>query len=544
MSPLRKLAVAGAVVLTVAVTVVLGALAGIGVWLVAVVLGGTIALLAILAGVGGSQLSIPVHAPRPHIDPVTHLPDLERLRADLIPALEGQRHVLLSYPIDGLKAYNDAYGERCGDALMAWLAAKLCDAVGSRAVVYRAQGAGFAVLAAGREETTDAVRAHGATALFEIGDGFAIWPTVGAAILPEDASTPEEAIESANRRAHSPAAGSAPPHGSPRPPDDPIEALPQGRTRFDVGELAKRVGQRLGVPSARLDDLEVAAHLRDVGNLALPSPILTDPRVPSAQARALIELHTVVGERVIASRFGMENVAALVRASHERWDGTGYPDSLRGEQIPLESRIVFVCSAYQDMTAERPHRRALDGYEALTELARAAGAQFDPRVVQAFTRELAARSDGRARARSVGSGVLSAFRTLGMGDDGAPLRVLVADPDPVSRFLLRKTTGNCGHECVAAPDAAAAWEIYKRALPDAVIAAAEMPGAPGADLLARIRAAGPSTYLMLLAEPVAPDPDGIIDSVIARPIVRRELEIRLSGARQTAALLRPVAAAS
>ena len=360
MSPLRKVAVAGAVVLTVTFTVVLGALAGIGVWLVAVVLGGTIALLATLAAVGGSQLPTAANAPRPHVDPVTALPDMERLHADLIPALEGPRHVLLSYPIDGLKAYNDAYGERCGDALMAWLAAKLIEAVGSRAVVYRAKGACFAVLAAGREQTTDAVRADATAALFEIGDGFTIWPTVGAAILPEDASTPEEAIERANRRAHSAAADSAPPQGSPRPLDDPIEALPQVRTRFDVGELAKRVGQRLGIPSGQLDDLEVAAHLRDVGNLALPSSILTDPGELSEQARAMMELHTIVGERVIASRFGMESVAALVRSSHERWDGAGYPDALRGEEIPLGSRIVFVCSAYQDMTAERPHRRALD----------------------------------------------------------------------------------------------------------------------------------------------------------------------------------------
>jgi HD-GYP domain-containing protein (c-di-GMP phosphodiesterase class II) len=99
--------------------------------------------------------------------------------------------------------------------------------------------------------------------------------------------------------------------------------------------------------------------------------------------------HTLVGERLLAGPLGMEPVARLVRHSHERWDGAGYPDGLAGDMIPLGSRIVFVCSAFHDMTSDRPHHAALDAVDALAQLERGAGAQFDPRGVEAFCQEFA-----------------------------------------------------------------------------------------------------------------------------------------------------------
>jgi HD-GYP domain-containing protein (c-di-GMP phosphodiesterase class II) len=96
-----------------------------------------------------------------------------------------------------------------------------------------------------------------------------------------------------------------------------------------------------------------------------------------------------VGERLLDGRFAMAEAARLVRASHERWDGAGYPDGLSGERIPLASRIVFACSAYEDMCAERSHRAALRPDEALAELRTGAGTQFDPAVVDAVAAELA-----------------------------------------------------------------------------------------------------------------------------------------------------------
>jgi HD-GYP domain-containing protein (c-di-GMP phosphodiesterase class II) len=106
-----------------------------------------------------------------------------------------------------------------------------------------------------------------------------------------------------------------------------------------------------------------------------------------------IRLHTTIGERLLATNFEMEHVARLVRSSHERWDGSGYPDGLAGETIPLASRIVFVCSAFADMTTARPHRVARDVPEALKELERGAGTQFDPEVVEAFRSEFSSPED-------------------------------------------------------------------------------------------------------------------------------------------------------
>jgi HD-GYP domain-containing protein (c-di-GMP phosphodiesterase class II) len=96
--------------------------------------------------------------------------------------------------------------------------------------------------------------------------------------------------------------------------------------------------------------------------------------------------HTLIGERIIASAPALVPVARLVRSSHERWDGGGYPDGLEGEQIPVGSRIVTVCDAYQAMLSERPYSVAMRPTRALEELSNCAGTQFDPRIVEALRR--------------------------------------------------------------------------------------------------------------------------------------------------------------
>jgi HD-GYP domain-containing protein (c-di-GMP phosphodiesterase class II) len=162
---------------------------------------------------------------------------------------------------------------------------------------------------------------------------------------------------------------------------------------YDVAALAMRIGRRLEISDDSLHDLETVAHLRDVGNIAIPSAVLTrSGRLPGHEWE-FIRLHTTIGERLLATNFEMERVARLVRSSHERWDGSGYPDGLAGEAIPLGSRIVFVCSAFADMTTARPHRVARDVPTALRELERGAGSQFDPQVVEAFRSEFATVAD-------------------------------------------------------------------------------------------------------------------------------------------------------
>jgi HD-GYP domain-containing protein (c-di-GMP phosphodiesterase class II) len=153
-----------------------------------------------------------------------------------------------------------------------------------------------------------------------------------------------------------------------------------------VAELASAVGVRLGLKGQALEQLRLAAELHDIGKLAIPVDVLQKPGALTEQEWSFIRQHTVVGERVLVGSPSMREVARIVRATHERWDGAGYVDGLAGASIPLPARIIAVCDAYAAMTSDRPYRRALSAPDALAELRRCAGTQFDPEVVFAFCR--------------------------------------------------------------------------------------------------------------------------------------------------------------
>src|SRR5215210_2110019 len=152
----------------------------------------------------------------------------------------------------------------------------------------------------------------------------------------------------------------------------------------EVADLAQRTAERLGLDRGSLRAVRHAAELHDVGKLAIPDAVLEKPGPLDEHEWAAMRRHTVIGERIIGSAAGLADVAALVRSSHERWDGTGYPDGLAGAAIPLGARVIAVCDAWDAMTADRPYRPAMTRDEALAELERCAGAQFDPAVVAAF----------------------------------------------------------------------------------------------------------------------------------------------------------------
>ena len=137
-----------------------------------------------------------------------------------------------------------------------------------------------------------------------------------------------------------------------------------------------------------LDAMRHAAALHDIGKMAIPESVLEKPGPLSDAEWDLMRKHTLVGERILAAAPALERSAQLVRWSHERVDGAGYPDGLRGEQIPLGSRIIAVCVAFDAMTSPRPYREALPAATAFEELCRCAGRQFDPMVVAAFCHEM------------------------------------------------------------------------------------------------------------------------------------------------------------
>ena len=144
------------------------------------------------------------------------------------------------------------------------------------------------------------------------------------------------------------------------------------------------VGRELGLDPDVVLELELVAILHDIGKLAVPATILDLARTLNGEERAVVRSHTVRGAEILAEIAGLENLAPFVRATHERWDGTGYPDRLSGEQIPLPARIVFTVDAFDAMTNDRPYRRALGREEARRRIAAGAGTAFDPRVVRAL----------------------------------------------------------------------------------------------------------------------------------------------------------------
>jgi HD-GYP domain-containing protein (c-di-GMP phosphodiesterase class II) len=157
-----------------------------------------------------------------------------------------------------------------------------------------------------------------------------------------------------------------------------------------VVALVLAVADVLHLPPDERTQAEFAALLHDVGKIRIPKSIIQKPGPLTAEERKLIETHTVEGERILDRVGGsLAEVGAIVRSCHERYDGTGYPDHLGGEQIPMIARIVCCCDAYSAMTTDRPYRGALHEYEAIAELRRCSGTQFDPRVVDALIEVIA-----------------------------------------------------------------------------------------------------------------------------------------------------------
>jgi HD-GYP domain-containing protein (c-di-GMP phosphodiesterase class II) len=151
-----------------------------------------------------------------------------------------------------------------------------------------------------------------------------------------------------------------------------------------ITDTAQLVGARLDLDAPALKRLELGALFHDIGKIGIPSEILSKPGRLTPYERAVIETHPELGERIIEPIHRLRDVRRVVRHCHERFDGGGYPDGLSGSDIPLESRIVFVCDAFHAMTTDRPYRRRLSIAAARSRLEAGAGSQFDPKVVTAF----------------------------------------------------------------------------------------------------------------------------------------------------------------
>src|SRR5215208_4043783 len=296
--------------------------------------------------------------------------------------------VLALFDLDGFKHYNDTFGHPAGDALLIRLSRNLTARLEHRGSAFRMGGDEFCVLIEpGADEPAQLVRSA-AAALSESGDGFSIGCSFGSILLPEEASDPAEALRIADQRMYAQKHAGRMSAGR-QSKEVLLRALTErspdlGGHLSSVAELAERTARRLGLPAEDVERIRHAGELHDAGKVAIPDGILLKPGPLTDDEWAFVRRHPLIGERIVRSAPSLSRVAQLVRSTHERFDGEGYPDRLQADAIPLGSRIVAVCDAFDAMTSGRPYAAARTPGEALDELRRCAGTQFDPAVVETF----------------------------------------------------------------------------------------------------------------------------------------------------------------
>ncbi|MEA2334933.1 MAG: hypothetical protein QOG40_1423 [Solirubrobacteraceae bacterium] len=329
-------------------------------------------------------------------DALTGLGNRRKLAADMddrmAAASTSQPLVLILFDLDGFKSYNDTFGHQAGDAILARLGGKLAAAVSERGAAYRLGGDEFCVLLMAEPAELDSLVAAAAGALEEQGENFAVGASYGAVLLPHEARNLDYAIQLADermytsKRARSSLAGDQTRDVLMRIMHAKQPSLQDHSS--EVAQLCLRVGRRFAMPAEELDELARAAELHDVGKVGIPDAILEKPGALSEDEWKFMRQHTVLGERILNAAPALRPVAVIVRASHERWDGCGYPDGLAGEKIPLGARIIAACDAYEAMTTDRCYRARRDHDGACEELRGEAGHQFDPNVVDVLLDEL------------------------------------------------------------------------------------------------------------------------------------------------------------
>jgi two-component system cell cycle response regulator len=323
-------------------------------------------------------------------DALTGLANRRALIADLTAAVDPehpQPTILILFDLDGFKHYNDSFGHPAGDALLHLLGRRLRTAVApSGATAYRMGGDEFCVLAPAEDPGQVAWAAW--SALSERGERFEVGCSYGVAQIPLEAGSVEAALHIADRRLYDDKA-SGRPSGDHQGADMLLALIDERGAGLrehaeGVALLAELTAERLGLSEEEIIAAGLAAKLHDVGKDAIPEGVVSKPGSLDPAEQRAIERHTLIGERIIGAAPDMVPVAKLVRSSHERFDGTGYPDGLRGEEIPIGARVLAVCDAYDAMVTDRVYQNRVSPVEALAELRRCAGMQFDPSVVEAF----------------------------------------------------------------------------------------------------------------------------------------------------------------
>jgi two-component system cell cycle response regulator len=327
-------------------------------------------------------------------DRVTGLRNRASLEADIgaAAAAPGGGWVLVLLELEGLEAHNDRRGYSAGDEVLRRAARQLADAVVPLGgIAYRVAASRLSVLVpVGKRRLGEIVLA--ATGAPGEETGVLAGRSYGEVAIPSEAVDADTAFQVAGKRL---AAHRQRRHRSARRQAHAVlmAALdarrPELRDHLRVAAYrAISLARRLRLDLGEIDDVALAAELQSVGLLAVPDTVLEKETLDEAE-RAMVRSHTAEGARIVSAAPGLAKVARLVRSSAEHFDGSGYPDGLAGDAIPLGARVIAVAVAFAAMTERRPDREPIGPGEALAELRRNSGSQFDPRIVEALTADLA-----------------------------------------------------------------------------------------------------------------------------------------------------------
>jgi diguanylate cyclase (GGDEF)-like protein len=352
------------------------------------------------------QLALDATAREARTDQLTGLPNRRAVLEELDRrASAGETFTFALADLNGFKHYNDTFGHPAGDALLRRLGHKLGIAWDGYGYVARLGGDEFCVIT--DDLAPERLQAVLHDALSDQGEGFNISAVSGLAEVPTEAADPNAALSLADTRLYAAKAvfyaanrhlpGRAKHASDGASSMDPAMTHPAmtkliNNSHVGLGNeiehtttLTLRCAETLELPPDQIAIIERAAELHDIGKAALPVAILAKREALTDDEQRFIRRYTAIGERLVNNVDDLEPVAAIVRSSQERWDGAGYPDQLVGEQIPIGSRIIAVTAAFSAMITDRPHAAARSVDDALIELDRCSGTQFDPTVVTAFT---------------------------------------------------------------------------------------------------------------------------------------------------------------
>ena len=329
------------------------------------------------------------------IDPLTGLRNRRALMEELPRvcqrASEDEPAFLWFFDLNGFKRYNDSFGHVAGDILLARLGNRLREAVKAYGLVYRLGGDEFCVLIADPIRDPHALFQRAREALSERGGAFAVTASAGAVEVPRETTEPTQALRLADQHMYREKAAT---RGGAADLITAVLHAALAQRHPDLGEHSNVVADDVATLARTigLDDQSIklivkAGDLHDIGKLGIPDEIISKPGPLSDHEWEFMKQHTVIGEQIIAAAGpSLERIGPLVRASHERWDGMGYPDGLMGAKIPLGSRIIAICDSFSAMLDERAYKKAMPMDQALHELRRCAGTQFDPLLVDVFCR--------------------------------------------------------------------------------------------------------------------------------------------------------------